>query len=178
MLRRLGLAVPLAVLVATLVHLALFGAEHAPGAAHASDLLTNLGAGLALAALGGVLFAALSRRRDERSIHKRRTNVSPLELALGGTLAYAVIELAEGHTPLGGGAWQIALTVGAAFLVSLLARSIGNLLRISGAALAAFATTLSRSPAPLVLTFAFDAPRGDCTPIAGSSRGRAPPPFS
>ena len=109
LLRRLGTIAPLAVLVAVLVHLALFGTEHAPGE-HAARLYSDLAAALALVALASVLYAALRARRharrERRSVSQRA--LFPLELAAGGTLAFGLIELAEGHTPLAGGAWQLA----------------------------------------------------------------------
>ena len=86
LVRRLGLAVPLAFLVAVLVHLALFGAEHAPGAEHSEALVTALAAGLALAALCTVLFAALRTRRSRGSACGPRY-VTLLDLAGGGAVA-------------------------------------------------------------------------------------------
>ncbi len=180
-LRRVGTIAPLAVLVAVLVHLALFGTEHAPGAEHAARLYSSLGAALALAALGSVLFAALRARRPSR--HERYEAGSPrvffpVELAAGGTLAFGLIELAEGHTPLAGGAWQLAATAAAAYAVAAFARYIGRLLVRSGHALAALASRVSRSPAASVLARTWRSYRIAGAVRAGARRGRAPPLFA
>ncbi len=173
-LRRLGLAVPLAVLVAVLAHVVGFGAEHAPGAAHAAGLLTTLGVALGLAALVTLFAAALrADRRDGASPQQDRW--LPLFLALGGAVAYGAIELAEGHTPLGGGAGALVSLVPAAALVSGLARLASRMLRLSGMALAALVPASSRrlprfAPAP--------ARRPDpagTTHGPGAHFGRAPP---
>ena len=180
-LRRLGTFAPLAVLVAVLVHLAIFGTEHAPGAEHAARLYTGLGASLVLAALGSVMYAALRARRharrERRAVGLHRA-LFPLQLAAGGTLAFALIELAEGHTPLAAGAWQFAATAAAACVVAAFAHHVARLLTLSGRALAAFASTVSRSPALSVFTRAFPSfrVRGAVRPDA--CRGRAPPLFA
>lgn len=181
LLRRAGAIAPLAVLVAVLVHLALFGTEHAPGAEHAARLYANLGAALALAALGSVLFAALRARRHSR--RERRTASSqrvlfPLELAAGGTLAFGLIELAEGHTPLAGGSWQIAATAAVAYAVAAFARYVGRLLIRSGQALAALADGVSRAYACSVVRRVWQSHAACGATRAGACRGRAPPLFA
>jgi hypothetical protein len=182
LLRRLGLIAPLAVLVAVLVHLALFGTQHAPGAEHAGRLFSSLGAALSLAALGSVLFAALGlqrRRRREHRIAGAHRLFFPLELAAGGTLAFALIELAEGHSPLACGAWQFAATAAAAYAVALFARYVTRLLARSGDALAAFANT-SHAPAPVAFAFVrtLRSARAYRASRPNACQGRAPPLFS
>ncbi len=177
-LRRLGLAAPLAILVAVLMHLALFGTHHAPGAEHAPQLLTSLGAGLTLAALCAVLFAALYKRRGERK-SRRLLDVGPLELLAGGALAYALIELSEGRAPLGIGVWQYSALAAAALSVFGLAALFARLLRFSGEALAAYAAVISRAYAlPLIASDARRSLRARSAIARASCRGRAPPLFS
>ena len=180
LLRRVGTIAPLAVLVAVLVHLALFGTEHAPGAEHAARLYLNLGAALALAALGSVLFAALRARRESRRQRRAGSHrvLLPLELAAGGTLAFGLIELAEGHTPLAGGAWQLAATVAAAYAVALFARYALRLLTLSGHALAALTSAIQRSRARYVYTRTWQSLPVHGAARAQACRGRAPPLFS
>ncbi len=175
MLRR-GLAVvlPLSFLVAALAHGALFGAEHLPGAAHASALFNMLGAGLALAALGALLAAAL-RPRGANEACEAWDRFFPAILGVGGLGAYALIELAEGHGPFAGG-WPVIVSIGlAAALVFGLARVAARLLALGGCALAALATSLRSAlpPAPVVLKpiAILESRRRDRSP----SRGRAPP---
>jgi hypothetical protein len=89
------------------LHLALFGMQHAPGTGHSS-----------VAAV-----ASAGQRAGNAS-------GSQLELAAGGTLAFALIVLAEGHSrhvrP-----WELAATAAAAYAVALLARSVARLLTLS-----------------------------------------------
>ncbi len=171
--RRLGVWLPLAVLVAVLAHGLRFGAQHLPAGAHAASLFGTLGAGLALVALATVYAAAL--RCGTAAASPRWERAFPAVLTLGGLGTYGLIELSEGHAPFAGGP-QVLLAVGlAAALVLGLFRLVSRLLAASGEALAAFATIArlggmpslflsGGGPAPLFRRLA----RSD-------ARGRAPP---
>jgi len=119
---------------------------HVPGTEHADQLPTSLGAGLALAAL----CAADSERRSKR-LPARTRYIPTLELVLGGAIAYALIELTEGHAPLGAGVSPLAILAASVFIVSGVTRLIAGLLRLSGELSAALAPSTSLPIDPLVV---------------------------
>jgi len=170
---RLGVCLPLAVLVAVLAHGLRFGAEHLPAGAHAASLFGTLGAGLGLAALAAVYAAAL--RWGAAAASPRWEPAFPATLALGGLGAYGLIERSEGRAPFTD-LPHVLLAVGlAAALVLGIFRLISGLLAVSGEAFAAFAAIARTADAPSAFT-----PRGGPLLLLRglarcNARGRAPP---
>ena len=150
-LRQMGVVVPLAVLVAVLAHLAGFGADHAPGAAHAHGLLASLAAGLALSALATLLLGALRPHRRDRTPWQQERWL-PMLLAGGGALAYASIEAVEGRFWSHGTVRSLVAIVPVAVVVWRLARCAATMLRSSGAALAAIVASAWHSSSSLTWT--------------------------
>ena len=172
--RRLAVAAPLALLVAILAHAAGFGADHAPGADHARELVTSLGVALALLALATLLEAAFGiDRRDAGSARQDRW--LPIALAAGGACAYAAIEFAEGHALFGGSLRALAAILPAAALIGQVARLAARFLRYSGAALAGCLPAPSLvDPAAARLSQARPV-RASSADVRGCVWGRAPP---
>ncbi len=183
LLRRLGTSVPLAVLVAVLAHVAGFGRDHAPGAAHAIDLLAALGVALATLA-GAVLIRAFTTtvrdgRPVARAVHSRSlgwyaTRVGGL-VALAA-IAFLAIEAFEGNIAIDGSLRAIAALLPLAILVVFLSRRADGSLRALGARLGlALGIRIARDNGArshhrqLTRVIAQSAVR------AGARRGRAPP---
>ncbi|MBC5801386.1 MAG: hypothetical protein GIX03_04530 [Candidatus Eremiobacteraeota bacterium] len=168
---RLGVWLPLTVLVAVLAHGLRFGAQHLPAGAHAASLFGTLGATLGLAGLAALYAAALrpeaGRLGSERAM--------PAVLALGGLGAYGLIELSEGHAPFAGGTAVVLAVVVAATVVAGLFHLVSGMLAASGRALARLAGTV-RIPG-VAPAFCCDGHRllFRCRLAGGDARGRAPP---
>ena len=173
-LRRLGLAVPLAFLVAILAHLAGFGADHAPGAAHAHGLLLGLAATLGLLALATIFAGALRLERRDKGTSPQAPWL-PIVLAAGGFAAFGAIELVEGHAPFGGGLRALAAIGPAAVLVAKISRIAARMLRRTGAALAALAPPHSLPLPRFAATRLLRMAASRSADARGSARGRAPP---
>lgn len=173
---RLGVWLPLAVLVAVLAHGVRFGAQHLPAGAHAASLFGTLGAGLALAALTAVYLAAL--RPGEGVARRRCPPALPAPLTLGGLGAYGLIELSEGRAPFAGGPSVLLTVILAAALVSGLFHLIAGMLAASGRALAALTAGTKIRGVPPALGRETCRILLRCRLAAGHARGRAPPLLS
>ncbi len=174
-IRKLAAYAPLALLVGALVHVAAAGVEHAPGGRNALPLLVGLGAALGLCLAASFCDGAFGSFR-RRIATRRQTVVGTVALALAGIGSYAVIELLEGHTGLGGAIRALAAAIPAAALVLALARRANRAAAEAGTRLAgALAPVPSRGagaqriPASRRRTFARRR-RG-----ADARRGRSPP---
>lgn len=176
-LRRLWAVIPLAVLVAELAHVAGFGQAHLPGGDHAGSLFVWLAVALvalALAALVRALVATPSRPRTP--IGEARTSVGLL--ASFALVAFAAIEIAEGHGVFGGGLRPLLAILPLAFLVSRFSRRVDRAIMRVAATIVAYARRsrigsagghLARSHVRLET----------CGRIARRvARGRAPPQFA
>lgn len=172
--RRVGISLPLALLVAVLAHGLCFGARHLPGTVHADSLLGTLAAGLALAALSAVFTGALRWKGSDPG-SSAWPFAQPALLGVGGLAFFALTESAEGRSPVGGGSPTLAALAVAAAFVWLTARLLGAALTASGRALALLASAHRLSPSP-----AAGAGRGTliartCRFFRSTFRGRAPP---
>lgn len=180
-LRRALVTAPLAVLVAILTHAAVFAGGHALGGTHGSALLSVAVGGLLFVALAAFLRLAIAEpdaRRGERWLRTLlpaggRT-VRTASVLLGtGFVAFAAIELAEGHTMLAPAAlgWLAAVSLAVAAVVRIAARWIAA----AGALVAASSLTAAQTIAPalpLALSRFFFA---NSFERAGARLGRAPP---
>jgi hypothetical protein len=182
-LRRLLAAAPLALLVAYLAHAVGFGTSHAPGAANAGALLGGLLAALAVAALAPVLwlvFRPSSNRSLKDALQALSANlpgagnpaILAAVLAAGGGLAFAGIELSEGHGLTL--SWAIAGLLLAAVAIAALTGAALTWLARLGLYIAALCARLPERLRPAI-TFAPLALVPVSSLARGSRRGRAPP---
>jgi hypothetical protein len=166
------------VLVGAGAHVAATGIDHGPGGAHATELLLGLAVALGLA-LAGAFTAGVFGTLPPAIATKGRRRYGALQLALAGTLAYILIELAEGHA-LGSAALlrALAASLPLAALVLTIAR------RGAAAAAGAGARFAQGAAGAQALLPSFDgrasrrhgpAPR---RPDLSPERGRAPPLFA
>ena len=167
------IAVPLAVLVAVLAHVAGFGTEHVAGGAYAGTLLTTLGAALGAAFAAGFLDAAI--RPGIRIATWSRDRYLAHTLLGGGLLAYTAIEVLEGHANLGGSLRASLALVPSAAIVAWIARFAADLCNRAGTALAALDAVIRAlgrliAPPPRLVPV-----RVPTQPVYGRRRGRAPP---
>jgi hypothetical protein len=173
-LKRALSAAPLAVAVAVLAHLAVFGSGHAPGAEHAAGLLTVLAAALGLSfgatflagALGSVAPIATSRRIGYSG---------PLGLVVLSAATFGLIEFSEGH--LAAAPWLAILIaiLPIALAVDRLSDRAERAFYDAGNALAALAPK-ARSGGPSVFFLQrAHVPVRAVSYAPGSRRGRAPP---
>jgi hypothetical protein len=174
-LRRALWTAPLAVSIAVLAHLAVFGLGHAPGAAYAPELLGSLGAALLLGLLGAFLGGAVGRAQPVITT-ERRFGYAPLLLAGAAAGTFALIELLEGHVA----AAPLLLALAASLPLAL------GVLRLSGAArraahdaghrLAVYLERAARAARPAAFLLRGPGARAFAPAVVrGSRRGRAPP---
>jgi hypothetical protein len=171
-LQRAFWGLPLAVAVAVLAHLAVFGLQHAPGGGHSAELLTALAAALGLSLAGAFFAGALGSKRPIAT--PARLGYSPLALAAAAAVAYGLIELSEGHAA---GPWPaaVATMLPLALAVAWLARAAGRAAHGAGLAFATYAAQpRARRPAAFTLCRA-GAPARSVSFASGTRRGRAPP---
>lgn len=175
-LRRAAAALPLALSVAVVAHVAGFGADHVPGGGHAAVLLFGLFA--ALAALAGWTFGAGYFGRPSRpSIATSATDgYLWATLTAGGALAFLAMEAIEGHLALAPGSLAALLAlVPSALLVAICSRRLeASALRAGydSARVCEALPRLSSSRAARGPVLAFSA---TSTYVARTTRGRAPP---
>jgi hypothetical protein len=165
----------LAVSVAVLAHLVVFGTSHAPGAAHAPELLGTLGALLGLGVFGAFLGGALGLRRTPIAT-RSQLRYEPLLLALASAGTFALIEISEGHLALGPCFKALLVCLPLAFAALAVARATHRAVRAAGVRFAALTRPRRPRRAAIVLSRRRP-PRTFATAVArGSRRGRAPPP--
>lgn len=174
-LRRLWAGLPLAVLVALLAHVAGFGFAHVPGGGHVASLLVTLAVALAALALAAFARAVFTRRSIATTTDVRK---SAAWLAFLGAVAFAAIELAEGHGIFDAGLRPLLTTLPLALVVALFARGADRALARVAARIATYlrrerartgSDYLGRTRARIA-TVAHDVRRATC--------GRAPPRFA
>jgi hypothetical protein len=173
-LKRALSTAPLAVAVAVLAHLAVFGSGHAPGAEHAAGLLTVLLAALGLS-FGATFLAGALGSVSPITTSCRIGYAGPLGLAALSTATFGLIEFSEGH--LAAAPWFavvlaiLPLAVAVAWLSSCAGRAVYD----AGSALAEYAPQRrGRSPALFSLQRAH-VPVRATSHAPGARRGRAPP---
>jgi hypothetical protein len=182
-LRKLSAFVPSALVVAVGAHLAAAGIGHAPGGERAGNLIAWIGAWLAVSLFGAFLsgllgIAALPREGFRRSIATRgRRAYDAVALGVAGTVAYAAVEIAEGHLAAGGLLRALVASFPLATVVAALARAAGSVAVRAGSRLGRLLERqVRRSGAPV-------APSRDARLVARirlalfSGGGRAPPLF-
>jgi hypothetical protein len=170
-LQRALWASPLAVAVAVLAHLAVFGSGHAPGADHAASLWVVLLGGLGLSVGGAFIAGAIGSKFPIAT--NGRLGYAALLAASAAT--FGLIEFSEGH--LAGAPWLSAILVmlPLALAVSWLAGSAGRAAYSAGAAFVAVVERdRRRRPALLILRRAA-VPVRAASFASGTRRGRAPP---
>jgi hypothetical protein len=185
-IRKLSAFVPSALVVAVGAHVAATGLGHAPGGNGAGTLLAWIGAWLAM----GLSSAFLSGLLGTRTARPGTANVRPsiatrrrraygvVALALGGTVAYAAVELAEGHLAAGGLLRALVASLPLAAIVAHVARTAGSAAVQVGTRLGRLAEKHARpADAP------FEPARHDRRFARGrlalfSGGGRAPPLFA
>lgn len=121
-LRWLWVGFPLAVLVAVLAHVTAFGSDHAAGGAYATALSGILAGALTLRL--GVAFARSARSVRGTFATRYDLGKSALLLAIFAALAFAGIELSEGHAIFGAGLVPLVALLPIAFLVLVVARRV------------------------------------------------------
>jgi len=173
-LRRLPGAALLAALVAVLAHVAGAGFDHAPGAAHAPDLLGSLGAALALAVLA-TFFGGAFRGVRPSIATSTGGGKSLLGLAAGGFAGFLAIELLEGHLALGGALRALGAVLPAALAVMLAAGRIGRAAGLAGARFASFARSRGGAVAAALTSLGRARLAAADFPGCSRARGRAPP---
>lgn len=176
-LRRLVLGVPLASLVAVLAHVAGFGYAHAPGGDHATALLSAVAAALVALLAAGFVRAAVAGAPEPIATNGAG-NKSALALAARAAVAFAAIEIAEGHSILAGVRPLLAL-VPLAFLVAAVTRRAAGFARRAGARVAAvyLRRLRARSMATFVERMRARVRAYDIV-ARHVARGRAPPRFA
>ncbi|GAC1548378.1 MAG: hypothetical protein NVS3B16_21250 [Vulcanimicrobiaceae bacterium] len=177
-LRRLLVAVPLAVLVAVLAHVAGFGFAHAPGGDHASALFELLAGSLA-ALLAGAVYRGSVASTPTPIATKHAGRKGAVALAVLAAGALAAIELAEGHSLFGSaGLLPLLALIPLAVAVRSAARCASGLAARAGGQLAVY---LRRVPGGSGAGFARRCrcrirPYGST--VRRVTRGRAPPRFA
>jgi hypothetical protein len=173
-LRRAFWALPLAVTVAVLAHVAVFGFSHAPGAGHAPELLSALGTMLGLGLFGAFLGGALGAARGSITT-ERRLGYAPLWLAAAAAGAFALIELSEGRLALGPWLEALAAILPLATGVAFAALSADRAARRAGLGFAALARLRPRSARAIFITRSGPVFALAYVAWPGMRRGRAPP---
>jgi hypothetical protein len=173
-LRRAFWALPLAVSVAVLAHLVVFGTSHAPGAAHAPELLGTLGVLLGLGVFSAFLGGAVGRGRTSIATGPQLRYGSPL-LAMASAGTFALIEISEGHLALGPFLAALVACLPLAFAALGFARATHRVAYAAGVCVAGLASR--RQPARPAIVLTRRAPSRTFAPAVarGSRRGRAPP---
>jgi hypothetical protein len=145
-IRKLSAFVPSAMVVALGAHVAAAGLGHAPGGDRAGTLIAWIGAWLAMGLstrfLSGLLRldAAVAGAASPQTIAtKRRRAYRVVALAIGGTAAYAAVELAEGHLAAGGLVRALVAAFPLATVVAALTRAAGSAAARAGSRLGRFA---------------------------------------
>jgi len=173
-LRRAFWALPLAVAVAVLAHVAVFGFSHAPGGGRAPELLSALGTMLGLGLFGAFLGGALGTARSSITT-EHRLGYAPLWLAGAAAGAFALIEFSEGRLALGPWLEALAAILPLAFAVAFAALSAGRAVRRAGIRLTALGRLRPRDARSIFVTRRAPV----CVPAyvvsPGRRRGRAPP---
>jgi len=183
-LRRLWLGGPLGVLVAVLAHVAGFGADHVPGSVHAAELLGVLGATLALLALAvfvrgvasGAIAGVTARSAPPEFARRLRTLAfDSAMLTLVGALAFALIEVCEGHLAVGGSLRAAFALLPVALGVAVLAPRAARSLHAAGSCVGASLAGPQRARNASVVTRAMRRRHGCGRAQLGTLGGRAPP---
>lgn len=175
-LRWLWAGFPLAVLVAVLTHVAAFGTGHAAGGTYALALAGILAAAFALR-FGARFVSSACAARDALGT-KRDLGKSAFALAGVAMLAFAGLELLEGHDVWGAGVVPALVLLPIALGVLVLVRGLDRLATRAGALAARY---LRRARIRLVATFERRARSRAFALVARSrriARGRAPPRFA
>jgi hypothetical protein len=177
-LRKALWASPLAVVVAVLVHVVIFGFAHAPGAGHAGALLGTLAATLAAALLAAFAAGFVTERPEAEPPGGIAS--AALFLAAAGAAAFGVIELSEGHLALPALIAACLAAFPVAYIVLGAARSAAGAARGAGARLAAFAGRRGARVSVAATGFIGRKRRrfARATVLPGTLRGRAPPSCS
>lgn len=174
-IRRLS-AVPLALLVAVLAHVATFGFEHAPGGRHAGELFGVLGAALLLMGLAAFFRAVLFGASAGIAAMKRGTDET-LALAAAGFGCYGLLELAEGRLPPGGVLPVVGVLLAAVLVAAFARASFG--VALGAAHVFSNLVLASRARCRGSFWLTMSAPSiARSTSISQSSRERAPPRFA
>ena len=167
-------ALPTAVSVAVLAHVAVFGTTHAPGAGHALDLFGALGVTLGLAAGSAFLRGAGGSREPVAT--KGGTVYGLLLLVAAAAGTFGAIELSEGHLALGPWLQGAAACLPLALAVARVIRAVDRAAVRAGTAFALLvppgpraSSSIDRRPAA-TLRLAHAA-------ATGHHGGRAPPAF-
>jgi hypothetical protein len=167
-------ASPLAVAVAVLAHVVVFGAGHAPGAEHASGLLGFLAAALGLA-LGATFLAGALGVANPIATGRRFGYSAPLALTGLSAVTFGLIELSEGHPAAATWLAAILVMLPIALAVTWLAERTTRAVYGAGIAFASFALApRRRGPATSLLLRAY-VPVRAVSIARGARRGRAPP---
>jgi hypothetical protein len=173
-LQRALWATPLALAVAVLAHLAVFGSGHTPGAEHATALWVALAAGLGSSLAGAFFAGAFGSKRPIAT--NAGLGYGPFALAAASAVAFGLIELSEGR--LGSVPWlPVAFAIlPLALAVAWAGSRAGQAAYRAGASFAGCAGRPVRrgNPASLVLRRAA-VPVRAVSFASGNRRGRAPP---
>jgi hypothetical protein len=175
-LKRALSAAPLAVAVALLAHLAVFGFGHAPGAEHAAGLLAALAAALGLS-FGATFLAGALGFVSPIATSRRIGYAGPLGLAALSAVTFGLIECSEGHGHLASAPWPAAVLaiLPIAIAVAWLAGCAGRAVYGAGNALAEYVPQPRRRRPSFFFLQRAQVPVRAASYAPGARRGRAPP---
>jgi hypothetical protein len=173
-LKRALSTAPLAVAVAVLAHVAVFGHGHAPGADHAAALLTVLAAALALW-LGATFFAGALGFAAPIATSGCIGYRGPLALAALSAATFGLIEFSEGHLAAAPWLHVVFAILPIALVVAWLSARAGRAVYDAGNALAGSVSRPRRGKPTVFFLQRAQVPVRAASYAPGARHGRAPP---